>query len=184
MRLINTIAICVWTLILAAAVCCAQVPDLKGLPSVAPNFTFFGLTSTDEWDHWNLTEAVSATRSGNTVALENGRLPQDFIRSLETLSPDQDLFLYVFEPNDGLTQETFPLADLAAVVNSLKCRFVVTIIDLPTVPREVDDITPQMVLAAQRRYQSFSKGMTSSPAARSSSDSWRTGNDRPSTKRS
>lgn len=160
MRLINVTAISIAAVMLTAAATCAQVPDLKSLPSAPANFGCFGLTSTDEWDHWNLTEAVSATRSGNTVALENGRLPQDFIRSLETLSPDQDLFLYVFEPNDGLTQESFPLADLAAVVNSLKCRFVVTVIDLPTVPREPEDITPQMVLAAQRRYQSFRKGVT------------------------
>lgn len=134
----------------------AQTPDLSALPGVPASLVLVTLDTTEYLAEWYLDVS---REEGRQFHVEKRALPADFVPFMQSLAPEQTLLLHVFSPDGGLTQDDFPLAEVAAAVNSVKCRHVLTIVDLPTVPRRFEDVTPQIMLAARQRYELFQKGM-------------------------
>lgn len=90
----------------------------------------------------------------------DARLPAALTEWVKGFRPQDSAFLYVFAGEDGPDQAQFPLRELAALVNGLKCRFVVTVIDLPPVALDHEKVGLEDILEARRRYELFDNGMT------------------------
>lgn len=138
----------------------AQAPDLPGLVAAQTKLVYVSLVSAGTSDRPGLGDLLAPNGWPAEFQLKDGTLPANLAASMQGLAADQTLLLYVFSPDGGPTQDDFPLADLAAIINKVQCRHVITIIDLPTVPRRLAEITPQVMLDAQRRHEMFGKGMT------------------------
>ncbi|MHB1002139.1 MAG: hypothetical protein ACYC27_23100 [Armatimonadota bacterium] len=164
-QLFCCIVILMYTLISASL---AKPIDLKNLPAEkVPIKVILYNPDNQGLPGWMTSDAMPFVEKA-AVSGYPGHIPDELFTALKSLTKDDNLLLYVYsgegvaddEGNLSLTQDAFPYDALAKAVNSLPCRYVITIFDLPTTPSALIVDKPVDLFKTQNRCALFRKGMT------------------------
>lgn len=161
----SVVLVVFFTLLSSVFVTVAGAVDLASLPAERVDFTVLSYSPT-EYPIMYCTPDGHSLPEENEISegLKDGHLPDGFVSRLKALSAEDNLFLYVSAQQDpeapGPTQDEFPLKELAEHLNKLPCRYVVTIIDLPTKGNQPGSVTVEEAASMARRCRMFKKGMT------------------------
>jgi len=157
-------------IVFAAMISCvsmsiARAVDPASLPAEKVDFTQLSYSPSDSLFYVR-TLSGGFPPDDNLISegLEEGYLPQRLVRRIRSLRPQDNLLLYVSaleEPDTpGLAQDELPLKELADLLNALPCKYVVTIIDLPTKSDLRWTVTIDEAASMADRCRMFKKGMT------------------------
>ncbi len=95
-----------------------------------------------------------------SLLLPKKGLPPELGDWAAALQRDDTALLYVLVFPDGPTQDELPMAELAAVANSVRSDNLITVIDVPTKAPKWTEVTLGDLVAAKERYELFRRGTT------------------------